>query len=44
MSIFALAISRRSTNLAFRLICAKGAAASGDCSVEVLLPEGGCRL
>jgi hypothetical protein len=44
MSSFALAISRGPTNLALRVICAKGAAALGNCSVEVLLPEGGCRL
>jgi hypothetical protein len=43
MSIFALAITRRSTNLAFPNICAK-TAAQGNCSVEVLLPKGGCRL
>jgi hypothetical protein len=44
MSTFALAITRRSSNLAFRHICAKGAAAPGNYSVEVLLPLGGCRL
>jgi hypothetical protein len=46
-SVFVLAnaISRRSTNLAScRHICANGAAAPGNCSVEVLLPEGGRRL
>jgi hypothetical protein len=43
MSIFALAITRRSTNLALRHICAK-TAAQGNCSVEVLLPKGGRRL
>jgi hypothetical protein len=43
MSIFALAITRGSSNLAFRHICAT-AAAPGNCSIEVLLPEGGCRL
>ena len=41
MSIFALAILRGSSNLAFRHICAKGAAAQGNGSVEVLLPKGG---
>ena len=40
MSSFELAISRGPTNLALRLICGK-AAALGNCSVEVLLPEGG---
>jgi hypothetical protein len=41
MSIFALVISRGSTNLAFPYICA---AAQGNVSVEVLLPKGGHRL
>jgi hypothetical protein len=44
MSIFALAILRGPTNLAFPDICAKGAAAEGNGSVEVLLPKGGRRL
>jgi hypothetical protein len=43
MSIFALAISRGPSNLAFRVICAK-TAALGNGSVEVLLPKGECRL
>jgi hypothetical protein len=41
MSIFALAISRGPINLAFPGICAKGSAAEGNGSVEVLLPQGG---
>ena len=44
MSIFALAISSGSSNLAFSSICAKRAAAQGNGSVELLLPEGGGRL
>jgi hypothetical protein len=44
MSIFALAILREPSNLALRVICAKGAAASGNGSVKVLLPYGGHRL
>ena len=44
MSIFALVISRGSTNLAFPYICAKALAAKGNVSVEVLLPKGGRRL
>ena len=44
MSIFALVISRGSTNLAFPYICAKPVAAQGNVSVEVLLPKGGRRL
>jgi hypothetical protein len=31
-------ISRGPTNLAFPFVCAKGVAAQGDVSVEVLLP------
>ncbi len=42
MSIFALVISRGSTNLAILRICAKSAA-QGNVSVEVLLPKGGRR-
>ena len=41
MSIFALVILRRSTNLTFPYICAKAVAAQGNLPVEVLLPEGG---
>ena len=44
MSIFALVISRGSTNLAFPYICAKALAAQGNLSVEALLPKGGRRL
>jgi len=44
MSIYALVISRGSTNLAFPYICAKAVAAQGNVSVEVLLPKGGRRL
>jgi hypothetical protein len=44
VSIFALAISKGPTNLAFSYICAKGAAAQGNVSVKLLLPKGGCRL
>jgi hypothetical protein len=44
MSIFALAISSGSSNLAFSSICAKRAAAQGNGSIELLLPEGGGRL
>jgi hypothetical protein len=44
MLVFALVISRGSTNLAFRQICAKAVAAQGNVSVEVLLPKGGRRL
>jgi hypothetical protein len=44
MSIFALAILRGPSNLGFRRICANGAAAHGNGSVEVLLPQGGRRL
>ena len=41
MSIFALVISRGSTNLTFPYICAKAVDARGNVSVEVLLPKGG---
>jgi hypothetical protein len=41
MSIFALAILRGPSNLAFDYVCAEGAAAQGNGSVEVLLPKGG---
>ena len=44
MSILALVILRGSTDLAFLYICAEAAAASGNGSVEVLLPKGGCPL
>ena len=44
MSIFALAILREPSNLALRVICAKGAAAPRNGSVKVLLPYGGHRL
>ena len=44
MSIFALVISRGSTNLAFLYICAKAVAAHSNVSVEVLLPKGGSCL
>jgi hypothetical protein len=44
MSIFALVISRGSSNLAFPYIWAKGAAVHGNISVELLLPKGGRRL
>ena len=44
MSIFALVISRGSTNLAFPYICAKAVAAQVNVSVELLLPNGGRRL
>jgi hypothetical protein len=44
MSIFALVISRGSTNLMVPYVCAKAVAAQGNVSVEVLLPEGGRRL
>jgi hypothetical protein len=41
MSIFALVISRGSTNLAFPYICAKALDTQGHGSVEVLLPKSG---
>jgi hypothetical protein len=41
MSIFALVISRGSTNLTFPYICAKAVDAQVNVSVEVLLPKGG---
>ena len=44
MSIFPLAILRGPSNLASPYICAKGAAAQGNLSVELLLPKGGRRL
>ena len=44
MSIFALVISRGSTNLGSSYICAKTVATQGNVSVEVLLPEGGSDL
>ena len=44
MSIFALAIVRGPSNLAFDYVCAKGSAAEGNGSVEILLPKGGRRL
>jgi hypothetical protein len=44
MSIFALAILRGPSSLAILYGCAKGAAARGNGSVEVLLPKGGRRL
>jgi len=40
MSIFALVISRGSTNLAFPHICAKAATTHGNGSVERFLPKG----
>jgi hypothetical protein len=43
MSIFALAILRGPTNLAFPYICPK-TAAQGNVSVELVLPEGERRL
>jgi hypothetical protein len=43
MSIFALAILMGTSNLGFRRICANGAAAHGNGSVEVLLPQCGRR-
>jgi hypothetical protein len=44
MSIIALAILRGPSNLTFRHVCARGAAAQGNGSVEVLLPKGVRRL
>jgi hypothetical protein len=44
MSIFALVISRGSTNLAVPYICATAVAAQVNVSVEVLVPKGGRRL
>jgi hypothetical protein len=44
MSIFALVISRGSTDLTFPYISTEAVAPQGDISVEVLLPKGGRRV